>query len=246
MNFLERLNCAPMSSPHPDELYELMRCAPSTRRFTGEPVATELIERVLENARFAPSGGNRQGWRVIVVKEPSIRASLRDLYLTGWYEYLAMSAAGLVPGAPVTDRAAEAEALARAPEFADAAASSGPGFAEALDRAPALLLVLADLTALAAVDRDLPRYTLVGGASIYPFVWSVLLAARTEGLSGVVTTMPVRREPDVRALFGFPDSVAMASLVVLGRPVSAPRRLRRAPVDSFTWVDHYEGPPLGV
>ena len=98
---------------------------------------------------------------------------------------------------------------------------------------------------MAAVDRDLPRYTLVGGASIYPFVWSVLLAARAEGLSGVVTTMPVRREPEVRALFGFPDSVAMASLVVLGRPVTAPRRLRRAPVDSFTWVDRYEGPPLG-
>ena len=57
--------------------------------------------------------------------------------------------------------------------------------------------------------------------------------------------MPVRREPDVRALFGFPDSVAVASLVVLGRAVSPPRRLRRAPVDSFTWVDRYEGSPLG-
>ncbi len=151
-----------------------------------------------------------------------------------------------MPWAPVTDRVAEAEALAHAQEFADAAAASEPGFAETLDRAPALLLVLADLSALAAVDRDLPRYTLVGGASIYPFVWSVLLAARAEGLSGVVTTMPVRREPEVRALFGFPDSVAMASLVVLGRPVTAPRRLRRAPVDSFTWVDHFEGPPLGA
>ena len=79
--------------------------------------------------------------------------------------------------------------------------------------APALLLVLADLTALAAVDRDLPRYTLAGGASIYPFVWSLLLAARTEGLGGVMTTMPVRREDDVRALFGIPDTVAVASLV---------------------------------
>ena len=99
-----------------------------------------------------------------------------------------------------------------------------------LDTAPALLLVLADLRALAAVDRDLPRYTLAGGASIYPFVWSLLLAARSEGLGGVMTTMPVRREDDVRALFGIPDTVAVAALVVLGRPVSAPRRLTRAPV----------------
>ena len=228
------------------DLVDTLRSTGAVREFLPEPVGDDVVRRILETARFAPSGGNRQGWRVIVVKDPSTRAALRDLYLTGWYEYLAMSAAGLVPWAPVTDRAAEAEALAHAQELADAAADAEPGFAEALDRAPALLLVLADLTALAAVDRDLPRYTLVGGASIYPFVWSVLLAARAEGLAGVVTTMPVRREPDVRALFGFPDSMAAASLVVLGRPVSAPRRLRRAPVDSFTWVDRYQGPPLGA
>ena len=128
-----------------------------------------------------------------------------------------MGAAGLVPWAPVTDRAAEAAAIAgaaRSPRRARAA----PGFAETLETAPALLLVLADLSALAAVDRDLPRYTFVGGASIYPFVWSLLLAARTEGLGGVMTTMAVRREDDVRALFDIPDTVAVAALVVLGRP----------------------------
>jgi nitroreductase len=73
----------------------------------------------------------------------------------------------------------------------------------------------------------------------------VLLAARTEGLGGVMTTMPVRRENDVRALFGIPETVAVASLVVLGRPVAAPRKLTRAPVSSFAWVDRYGGPPLG-
>ena len=95
------------------------------------------------------------------------------------------------------------------------------------------------------MDRDLPRYTLAGGASIFPFVWSVLLAARTEGLGGVMTTMPVRREDEVRALFDIPDTVAVASLVVLGRPVAAPRRLKRAPVGSFAWVDRFEGTSLG-
>ena len=147
------------------------------------------------------------------------RAALRDLYLSGWYEYLAMGSAGLVPWAPVTDREAEAAAIADAGQFAEAGAAA-PGFAETLDTAPALLLVLADLAALAAVDRDLPRYTLVGGASIYPFVWSLLLAARAEGLGGVMTTVAVRREADVRALFGIPDTVAVAALVVLGRPVA--------------------------
>ena len=59
-----------------------------------------------------------------------------------------------------------------------------------------------------------------------------------------MTTMPVRREDDVRALFGIPDTVAVASLVALGRPVAAPRRLRRAPVSSFAWIDRFDGTPL--
>ena len=58
-----------------------------------------------------------------------------------------------------------------------------------------------------------------------------------------MTTMPVRPEDGVRALFGIPDTVAVAALVVLGRPVAALRRLTRAPVDSFAWVDRYEGGP---
>ncbi len=154
-----------------------------------------------------------------------------------------MVSAGLVPWAPVTDREAEAAAVANAPQFADAGAAA-PGFAETLETVPALLLVLADLSALAAVDRDLPRYTFAGGASVYPFIWSLLLAARTEGLGGVITTMPVRAEDGVRALFGIPDTVAVAALVALGRPVAVPHRLTRAPVASFAWVDRYGGGPL--
>ena len=85
-------------------------------------------------------------------------------------------------------------------------------------------MVLADLRRLAAVDRDLDRYTLVGGASIYPFVWSVLLAARAEGLGGVLTTMTIRREPEMKALLGVPDDFAVAAVVALGHPVHQPQR----------------------
>ena len=225
------------------DLVDTLRSTGAVRQFHLDPVADDVLVRLLDTARFAPSGGNRQGWRVIVVKDAVTRAALRDIYLSGWYEYLAIASAGLVPWAPVTDREAEAAAIADASRFAEGGATT-PGFAEMLDTAPVLLLVLADLCALAAVDRDLPRYTLAGGASIYPFVWSLLLAARSEGLGGVMTTMPVRREDDVRALFGIPDTVVVASLVVLGHPVSAPRRLKRAPVGSFCWVDGYQGAPL--
>ena len=225
------------------DLLTTLRSTGAVREFLDEPVPDEVLARLLETARFAPSGGNRQGWRVIVVKDPSVRLALRGLYLSGWYEYLALSAAGLTPWSPLNDREAEAAALANANQFAVAGAAA-PGFAETLDTAPALLLVLADLGVLATVDRDLPRYTMVGGASIYPFVWNLLLAARAEDLAGVMTTVPVRREAELRALFGIPESVVAAALVVLGHPVAAARRLKRAPVGSFAWVDRYEGDPL--
>jgi nitroreductase len=226
------------------DLTETLRSTGAVREFHPEPVPDAVLHRLLDTARFAPSGGNRQGWRVIVVKDPEARRQLRNLYLADWYKYLALAGSGLVPWAPLSDRAAEAEALTHEAAIADAAAANPPGFAESLDTAPALLLVLADLSALAAVDRDLPRYTFAGGASVYPFVWSLLLAAGTEGLAGVMTTVAIRREDDVRALFDIPDTCAVAALVVLGRPVSAARRLRRRPVEEFAWVDRYQGPPL--
>jgi nitroreductase len=231
------------------DLIETLRSTGAVREFLPDEIDDAVLHRLLDTARFAPNGGNRQAWRVIVVKDPEARRQLRDLYLTGWYEYLAMASAGLVPWAPVTDREAEAEAIthagALAADAAARAATGDAGMAEALDTAPALLLVLADLSALAAVDRDRDRYTFAGGASVYPFVWSILLAARAEGLGGVITTMAIRREDDVRALFSIPESCAVAALVVLGRPVSAARRLRRLPVDEFTWVDRYLGPVFG-
>jgi nitroreductase len=226
------------------ELRDVLRTTGAVREFRPDPVPDGVVARILDTARFAPSGGNRQAWHVVVVRDLELRRRLRDLYLPGWYEYLAMRGAGLVPWAPVTDAEREREALTHVAEVADAATAGGAGFAEQLDTAPVLLLVFADLQGLAAVDRGFDRYTLVGGASIYPFVWSVLLAARDEGLGGVITTMPVRREPEVKALFAVPDHFAMAALVVLGHPVHQPTRLTRNPIDSFTTVDRFDGPSL--
>jgi nitroreductase len=105
--------------------------------------------------------------------------------------------------------------------------------------------VFADLAALAAVDRDTERYSFAGGASVYPFVWSVLLAARAEGLGGVLTTMLIRQEEQVKQLLGAPPTWALAAVLALGHPVTQPRRLRRRPVPDFATVDRVDGPPLG-
>ncbi|HWE54542.1 MAG TPA: nitroreductase family protein [Acidimicrobiales bacterium] len=227
------------------ELRQALTTTGAVREFADEPVADDVVERILDTARFAPSGGNRQAWRAIVVKDPDTRARLRDLYLTGWYEYLAIGAAGLVPWAPVTDRAAEAAAIQQAPTMKPPEDSPG-GFAEQLDRAPVLIVLLADLRGLAAVDRDHHRYTLVGGASIYPFAWSILLAAHDEGLGGVITTMLCREEPAVLAELGVPDGWALAAALVLGRPAGTrATRLKRGRVAEFASFDRFDGDPVG-
>src|SRR3954464_3170745 len=234
-----------LSSVPAMELTDALRSTGAVRDFRPDPVPDEVVYQLLDTAKLAPNGGHRQAWRVVVVRDPAVKERLRDLYLPGWYEYRAQMDAGLTPFAAVTDHDAERAARARAPELEARAAEDGPGFAENFHRSPVLLVLLADLRNLATVDRDLDRYTLVGGASIYPFAWSLLLPAHDAGLGGVLTTMPIREEPALKELLGVPDPLVAAGVIALGYPSgSRPTRLRRNPVESFTTVDRYDGTPF--
>lgn len=222
------------------DLIDTLRSTGSVREFTDEPVDDAVLARILDTARFAPSGANAQAWRVVVVKDRAIRTRMRDLYLSPWVDYLTLTAAGLRPWSPVNDRDEEAAALA-AGAGADTVVG---GMAAHLDEVPVLLALFADLSQLAAVDRDLDRYSLAGGASVYPFAWSILLAARAEGLGGVLTTMLIRAEDEVKQLLGADDPLVLAAVIALGHPVRQPRRLTRQPVASFTTVDRIDGAPF--
>lgn len=228
------------------ELNDALRTTGAVRSYQPTEVGDDTVATILDTARFAPNGGNRQAWRVVVVKDPAVRRALRDSYLPAWYDYLALVSEGLTPWGAVNDRAAERKALAKAGEIAESAAAGPGGYAEHFDQVPVMLVLLGDLTKLATVDRDSNRYTLVGGASIYPFAWSILLAARSEGLAGVLTTMAVRDEPAVKELLGVPEHVVVAGILTLGYPVHQPTRLTRAPVAEFTTVDRYDGPRFGA
>lgn len=228
------------------ELREALRTTGAIRDFDGTPVDNATLYDILDTARFAPSGGNRQCWQVVVVQDPMKRRALRDAYLPGWYEYLALSRAGLVPFSVVADRDAEAAALRDAPAVAERASAGPGGFAEHLDEVPAVLVVLADLRNVAAMDRDEHDSTFVGGASVYPFAWSILLAASDAGLGGVLTTMVRRRDDEVRELLGCEPYHEVACVIALGHPVSRPTKLSRSPVESFATLDTVDGAPLGA
>ena len=215
------------------ELYDAMRTAFAAREFTGEPVPDEVLHRILDNARFAPSGGNRQGWRVIVVRDPAKRAALGPLIEPTFKRYLAEVRSGANPFNVVEP--------ARVDQATFDATRIPPGFIENLVHAPVVLLVTVDLSVVAAMDKDLSRIGVVPGASIYPLAWNILLAARNEGLGGVLTTFLVAQEPQAKALFGIPDSHALAAMLPIGKPVRQLTRLTRKPVEEFATVDGFDG-----
>jgi nitroreductase len=224
------------------ELRDALRTTGAVREFTDEPVDERLLFGVLDDARFAPSGGNRQAWRVIVVRDPAKRRALAAAYLDAWHDYVAALLAGVTPFSPL---AGDEERRAVEDHREAARARSTPdGFAETLDRAPVLLVVVADLGAFAATDRDLGRYQLVGGASVYPFVWSILLAARDRGLGGVMTTVAIANEPQLREIFSLPANTAVAAVVALGHVEHRARKLSRRGVPEFTVVDEFLGAPF--
>lgn len=225
------------------DLDDALRSTGAVRDFTDEAVEDEVVWRILDRARFAPNGGNAQSWKVVLIKDPTVRAGVGELYVKGFHEYAAMGAAGLRPWAPVTDGDKEAQAIATGAANAAAGDSAG-AFADTYHEVPVMLAVAADLRLLAAVDRDLERFPIVGGASVYPFSWSVLLAAHEEGLGGVMTTMPIRREPELAEVIGLPEHVGLACFIVLGHPIERAKKLRRKPVEAFATIDRFDGEPL--
>jgi nitroreductase len=214
------------------DLTEALRTTGSTRDFTDQPVDDPLIAAVLDDARFAPSGGNRQPWRVAVVKDFAIRRRLANLMTEVWQEYLGESADPT-----------------RAP-FAFGLSSGAKRVEEPnpllddIEQVPVVLVVAADLNRIALMDANSDRPPITGGASIYPFGWSILLAARARGLGGVLTTFLSRAEAHAAPELGLPAGHAVAATIFLGYPVHQNTKLRRGEVSTFATIDRFDGAPL--
>ncbi|MFL6023660.1 MAG: nitroreductase family protein [Marmoricola sp.] len=218
------------------DLYDVMRTTAAVREFTADPLPDEVLAKILDNARFAPSGGNRQGTRIIVVRDTATRERLVELTATGARRYTAQVMAGEGPWNSVTPTAVPPEQIA--------ATDVPPHFTEPLRNAAVVLVVCVDLRLVASVDQDLDRVGVISGASVYPLVWNILLAARNEGFGGTITTMAVAEEPAVKELLGVPEPYAVACVVPMGKPVKQLTKLRRVEVVDLARRENWDGEPL--
>src|SRR2546427_2542313 len=219
------------------ELDEAQRTTFSARDFTSDPLPDATLYRILERARFAPSGGNRQGWRVIVVRDRATREALAALNVPAAKRYAAQAANGESPWNTIDPPRVDAATIERTPV--------PPHLTEAIATAPVVLVVCVDLKVVASIDQDLKRVGIISGASIYPFAWNILLAARHEGFGGTITTLATAREPEIKKLLGIPPHFAVCAVMPLGRPVRVLSRLKRKPVAEFATRERWDGAPFG-
>lgn len=221
------------------ELYEAMRTTPSCRYFTDDPVDPAVLHRVFDHARFASSGGNRQGWRTIVVTDPELKEGIAALHGRQWQAYLEHAREGVVGY-----QTASEQKLMGATDGAQRRLDRTDDFAQSLARVPALLVCCIELWTLAVTDRDLGRQSIVGGASLYTFVQNVLLGCRNEGLGSALTTLLAAEEAEVAALLGLPDEVAVGALVAVGWPVPEKQytKLSRKPVKEVVYANRWGDP----
>jgi nitroreductase len=207
-------------------LYEAMSTLRAVRRLRPDPLPDEVLSRILQAAAWAPSGGNTQPWRVVVVKDPATRKALGDLYRPEWAAYS--------KGARRALERLEGDALAKQQRMLKAADHLGEHFGEA----PVTLVFCFNPEYMAITDSQLPRPSVVGGGSVYPAVQNCMLACRAEGVGCTLTTLLCLQEDAVRELLQIPDPWYTCAFVPIGYPVGRGHGpISRRPVSKLAYLD---------
>ncbi len=198
------------------------RCATSCPTRCGDDVA---LPRCWTRPASHPAAATARRGAPSSCATAALKATLRDLYLPGWYEYLAQSAAGLVPWAPITDLDAEQRAIEGAdclrPTPRRRAPGASPSTSTRCRPSSSSWPTCASWRPSTATPSTTPSSA---GRRCIPSCGASSRRHATRGWPGVMTTMVVRRETEVRAAFGIPDHMAVAALVALGRPVHQPQQ----------------------
>jgi nitroreductase len=203
------------------DLFEAIQTTPACRAYKTDPVPGELIARILAAARCGPTGGNRQPLSFVVVRDADKRRQLRDLYLPIWDGYVAGIKSGQTPTG-LTPKLLE----------------KVDRFAQGMAEIPVFIVVCFDTTLVGAPDKALARQSVAGGASIYPAVQNLILAARGEGLGTALTTLHCAVEPEVQKVLGLPAHIGTAAVITVGWPAEPfPKKLKRRPLAEIAFAD---------
>jgi nitroreductase len=189
-------------------VYEAMSTLRAVRRLKPDPIPTDVLNRVLQAAAWAPTGGNAQPWRIVLVTDAVPKKKLGELYAGSWKNFAKGYEARLT-GLPEADRAREARTLAAANHLGD-------HFGEA----PAIAIFCFNPKFMAITDAKLDRVSVVGGGSVYTAVQNLMLACRAEGLGCVLTTLLCEHEEKVREILAIPQPWGTAAAVPMGYPVA--------------------------
>ena len=155
------------------EIYEAMSTLRAVRRLKPDPIPDQVMQRVLQAAVWAPTGGNVQPFRILVIEAPQLKEKIGGWYDEEWAKYTKPVRENLenLPSAHKTST----EKMLKAGDY----------LATHMAEAPALLLFCFNPSTMAITDANLDRPSVVGGGSVYTAVQNVMLACRTEGL-GIV------------------------------------------------------------
>ena len=210
-----------MHSKEPLDVLEAMATTRAIRRYRPEPIPEADLATMCFAASRAPSGSNRQQFRFVVLtdgpKAAAAKALLGGAFRGGWEAKKSADNYGAGSGA-VTD----------SPKARQAAAMQS--FVDNFELTPAVFL--------ACLIRYRPENS-AEGASVYPAVQNLMLAARKLGYGGVITMWHSSVEPELRELLGIPDGVAIAATIPLGRPMGAHGPVRRRPLSEFIFADSW-------
>jgi nitroreductase len=199
-----------------DELLTTTR-AVRWRLDLARPVELGVVVECLRVAMQAPTGSNQQTWRWLVVTDPDVRVALAELYRN-------------LPA----DRPPARLGSVPPPEAQQQRVAKSAGYlTEHLHEVPVLVV---------------PCVEEVGGAagwapSIYPAVWSFMLALRSRGLGSVITTVHLYRQAEAAALLGVPDGFVQSCLVPVAYYTGHDfRPADRRPVEEVAYLDHWGAP----
>ncbi len=210
------------------DLYDGIMTTRAIRRFTDEPVTDDEVMACLRAAQQAPSGGNIQPWQFVVVTDPAVKASVAEVYRRAYDRYEPLMIAATPP--------------ARSPEGQrswERSVAASRYLAEHLADAPVLIVVLMPDISMTLHDDEGPLDVGTPYASVYPAVQNLLLAARSMGIGGTLTTVHRVYQDDLRSALAIPDRYQTVALIPLGRPRGSFGVAPRRPVESVIHWDQF-------